>query len=193
MPIQASVGPHPALPRKRCFPTLGISSHIQENQRHSRLGQPSWHIVCRVLEVEVKSTLEQSPQEPGFNGMHVLVVEDDEDLRSLIYVGLLLQGMSGDAAADGLEGLKYALERKYDVVISDIRLPGLGGIDLARRICKQDGHPKIVLLTAFANPQMIKDGIAAGACRVLSKPIGLKVLAQVVYEVVGQSPQAYES
>lgn len=125
--------------------------------------------------------------------MHVLVVEDDADLRSLIYVGLLLQGMSGDAAADGLEGLKYALERRYDVVISDIRLPGLGGIELARRISEKEGHPKIVLLTAYANPQVVKDGVAAGACRVLSKPIGLKALAQVVLEVVGQSPQAHES
>src|SRR5688572_11246322 len=109
--------------------------------------------------------------------MNVLVVEDDADLRSLLYVGLLLQGMSGDAAADGLEGLKYALERKYDVVISDIRLPGIGGIELTRRICEKDDHPKIVLLTAFANAQIVKDGIAAGACRVLSKPIGLKALA----------------
>lgn len=138
-------------------------------------------------------TSEQFLQRSRFNGMHILVVEDDADLRSLIYVGLLLQGMSGDAAADGLEGLKYALERKYDVVISDIRLPGLGGIDLARRISEKEGHPKIILLTAYANPQMVRDGVAAGACRVLSKPIGLKALAQVIQEVVGQSPQACES
>ena len=133
--------------------------------------------------MEVMSTSELPLRKSRFNGMHVLVVEDDADLRSLIYVGLLLQGMSGDAAADGLEGLKYALERKYDVVISDIRLPGLGGIDLARRICKMERHPKVILLTAYANPQMVKDGVAAGACRVLSKPIGLKALAQAVLEL----------
>jgi DNA-binding response OmpR family regulator len=128
-----------------------------------------------------------------FNGTHVLVVEDDADLRSLIYLGLLLQGMSGDAAEDGLEGLKYVVERKYDVVISDIRLPGLSGFDLARRICEKDNPPKVILLTAYANPQMIKDGVAAGACRVLSKPIGLKALARVVQEVAGRSPEPHES
>lgn len=52
----------------------------------------------------------------------MLVVEDDPDMRALLYDSLLLQGMSGDVAADGLEGLKLALERSFDVVVSDTRL-----------------------------------------------------------------------
>ena len=43
-------------------------------------------------------------------------------MRALLYDSLLLQGMSGDVAADGLEGLKLALERSFDVVVSDTRL-----------------------------------------------------------------------
>ena len=131
-----------------------------------------------------------SQQQPRLESVRVLVVEDDPDMRALLYDSLLLQGMSGDVAADGLEGLKLALERSFDVVVSDIRLPGIGGIDLARRISHLKSAPKVILVTAFASEQVLKDAQAAGACRVLAKPIGLKVLAQNIYEVVGRNPSS---
>lgn len=128
------------------------------------------------------------PEQSRPGNIHVLVVEDDLDMRALVYDGLLLQGMTGDSAADGIGGLKLALAKKYDVVISDIQLPGLGGIDLARTILKAESAPKVILVTAYATPEVMKHAYAAGACRVLSKPVGLRALASVVHEVVGRSP-----
>jgi two-component system, NtrC family, response regulator PilR len=118
--------------------------------------------------------------------IRVLIVEDDPDLRSAIFLGLLLQGMTGDAAADGVEGLRFVLEKKYDVVISDVRLPRFSGIELARRIQERRAAPKVVLLTAHPTPEVLKDAAAAGVSRILSKPLGLKVLARVVHELVDE-------
>ena len=84
----------------------------------ARLGS-SWHNICRLKDVIAIPLASQ--QQPRLESVRVLVVEDDPDMRALLYDSLLLQGMSGDVAADGLEGLKLALERSFDVVVSDTR------------------------------------------------------------------------
>lgn len=128
-----------------------------------------------------------APHQSPIDGIRVLVVEDDPDLRSLMFLGLLLQGMIGDAAADGLEGLKLAMQRRYDVLICDIRMPGLSGIELTRKLRERKLAPKVILVSAHLSPEMVQRATDAGACRVLLKPLGLRALAQVVYGVVNQS------
>jgi DNA-binding response OmpR family regulator len=121
---------------------------------------------------------------PLFEDIRVLVVEDDPDLRAVVFLGLLLQGMCGDAAADGSEALQLASNRGYDVVISDIRLPGVSGIELAQRIRRWKSAPKVILVTCHRSPAVVESALEAGASRVLTKPVGLKTLAETILAVL---------
>jgi DNA-binding response OmpR family regulator len=127
-------------------------------------------------------------KEAPFEDLRFLVVEDDPELRSSLYLGLLLQGMTGDTAADGKGGLNLAMKRTYDVILTDFHLPGINGIELIQKIPRRRGTPRIILMSSCSDPQVTEGAMAAGACRVLSKPIRLKALVKVVHEVVRNEP-----
>ena len=121
----------------------------------------------------------------GPNPLSVLLVEDEGDLRGIIRDVLVMQGCSVDTAANGSDALLHILGQEYHVVISDIRLPKVDGLELTRLLSRRIHSPRIILMTAFPNPEMIRDGYAAGATHVLSKPVSLTALARLVGELGG--------
>lgn len=124
---------------------------------------------------------EADSSEPG---TRVLVIEDDPDLRSCIVECLSIHGFRPTNASDGLEGLRMALEEPFAVIVSDVRLPGLSGIDLTRRIARSGRTSKVILMTAFADPQTLKEGLDSGALLVISKPVSMRRLASLVREAL---------
>ncbi|HLG43746.1 MAG TPA: response regulator [Nitrospirales bacterium] len=123
----------------------------------------------------------KSPKSGGrAGGFRILVVEDDPDMRDLIRDSLTGAGFMVDSSGDGGDGVKLASEHPYDVVVSDVRLPGLNGIDLARALVMKEEPPTIILITAYPDSQTVRNGYAAGAKHVLSKPISLRKLIQLV-------------
>lgn len=110
----------------------------------------------------------------------VLLVEDENDLREAIREVLSAQGCRVDAAASGTEALRHVLAREYHIVISDIRLPGMNGLELTRLLSRRIHSPQIILITAFPGPDTQKDAYSAGATHFLPKPISLAGLANLV-------------
>jgi len=87
-----------------------------------------------------------------FTGKNVLVVDDEPDLREILRDELEFAGATLSEAANGLEALGMAKEKKFDAIISDIRMPGGDGMTLARQIKSQDGPtPVLFLVTGFAD------------------------------------------
>jgi len=113
--------------------------------------------------------------------IRVLVVEDDMDMRGNIRDGLSLLGFSVMTAADGLEGARLAVENEFEVVVSDIRLPGLSGTDLSRKINGGPRPPKVILITAYPGVETVQEASLSGAVHFLSKPLSIRVLAQAVH------------
>lgn len=101
----------------------------------------------------------------------VLVVEDNEDMRHF-----LRRGLKGRyrvlVAPDGAEGLKMAIDEVPDLIISDVIMPRMTGIELAKRIKDDDrtNHIPIILLTARAEGKSRKEGLQTGADAYLAKP-----------------------
>jgi DNA-binding response OmpR family regulator len=119
----------------------------------------------------------------GRAALSILVVEDDEALRGSIRDVLSAQGFWVDVAASGSEALRHVLVRKYHIVISDLSVPKVDGIELARLLSRRIDSPRIILTSGNPDPGWVKVALDAGASRVVSKPLDLTSLIGVVEEL----------
>ncbi|SFK90920.1 two component transcriptional regulator, winged helix family [Nitrosomonas aestuarii] len=110
--------------------------------------------------------------------MNILIVEDIQDIAASIYDYLETSGYTIDAASDGITGLHLAATKDYDVIILDLGLPGIDGVDLCRRL-RQDAQRTvpILMLTARNSLEQKLEGFKSGADDYLVKPFALKELA----------------
>ena len=101
----------------------------------------------------------------------VLLVEDEMFVRELYERELKKEGLEVRTAVDGLSGLQAAQEEKADLILLDIMMPGMNGIDVLRRL-KQDPNTRdipIVLLTNLGQESIIKQALGLGASGYLMK------------------------
>ncbi|QTE39742.1 response regulator transcription factor [Mucilaginibacter gossypii] len=108
--------------------------------------------------------------------MKILIIEDEVRIASLVQQGLEEQGHQTVIAHDGLNGKKLALQKDYDLVISDIILPGLNGIEVCREIRSAKPDMAVILLTALGTTDDKVDGFDAGADDYLVKPFDFREL-----------------
>lgn len=109
----------------------------------------------------------------------ILVVDDDQDLLKLVATGLREEGYTVLTAADAHQALKLAYQEHPDLVILDIMLPGMDGIEVCRRLRELTDVP-IIMLTAMSREQDVVRGLAAGADDYVTKPFGMaELLARV--------------
>ncbi|MDB5149238.1 MAG: DNA-binding response regulator, OmpR family, contains and winged-helix domain [Mucilaginibacter sp.] len=106
----------------------------------------------------------------------ILIIEDDVRIATLVQQGLEEQGHLTAIAYDGLTGKKLALQNDYDLVISDIVLPGLNGIEVCSDIRRIKPDLPIILLTALGTTDDKVDGFDAGADDYLVKPFDFREL-----------------
>ncbi len=111
--------------------------------------------------------------------MRILVVDDDPEILSVVRRGLAYEGYTIDTAADGTEALTKAREREPDLVILDIMMPGIDGIEVAKRL-RQGGDIPILMLTAKGTVADKVAGLESGADDYLVKPFAFdELLARV--------------
>jgi DNA-binding response OmpR family regulator len=108
--------------------------------------------------------------------IQLLLVEDDQRIAALIKQGLEEQGFEVTVAYDGLMGKKLATSRQYNIIITDIILPQLNGIDLCREIRNIRPDVPIIMLTALGTTDDKVEGFDAGADDYLVKPFELREL-----------------
>src|SRR5690606_37436292 len=112
--------------------------------------------------------------------MRILIVEDYAPLRSSTVKGLREAGFAVDEAGDGEEGLWYARSNPYDVIILDIMLPKLDGLEILRRLRDAGNTSHVLLLTARDALGDRVGGLNAGADDYLVKPFAFdELLARV--------------
>lgn len=105
----------------------------------------------------------------------ILIVDDDQDARELIGQVLVEAGYAVEVAGDGLEAIAKMPRALPDLVLTDLRMPGMHGIDLAQRIRSQSDVP-VVLTTGMETFDLCTDSEAYGAVACLTKPINLEEL-----------------
>ena len=110
----------------------------------------------------------------------VLVVDDDESLRRVTQVQLEQAGCDTKVAADGAEALALLQTSPQDLVITDLKMPGMSGLDLLRRIRSEYPDTVVVMITAFGAVDTAVDAMKAGAYDYITKPIHADELELVV-------------
>jgi DNA-binding NtrC family response regulator len=105
----------------------------------------------------------------------ILIVDDDQDARELIGEVLVEAGYTVEVAGDGFEAMAKLPRALPDLVLTDLRMPGMHGVDLAQRIRKQHDVP-VVLTTGMESFDLCTDASAYGAVACLPKPINLEDL-----------------
>jgi DNA-binding response OmpR family regulator len=103
----------------------------------------------------------------------VLLIEDDPSIVAGLELNLALEGYEVVSAADGESGLKVARERPPDVVLLDIMLPGMNGLEVLRRLRKTDADVPVLILTARGEEADKVLGLQLGADDYISKPFSL--------------------
>lgn len=106
----------------------------------------------------------------------ILVIDDDPAVRSLLKRGLTYEGFAVDAADSGEAGLSLAREQPPDLVILDIMMPGIDGIEVLRRLRMVDAQLPVLLLTAKDAPKDQVAGLETGADDYVVKPFTFEVL-----------------
>ena len=118
--------------------------------------------------------------------MKVLLVDDTRTLLSLIQVYLMGWGMEFVEAKDGIEGLAKAKAARPDLVISDVRMPGMDGFELTAAIRSDaDLHQTpVVLLTSLNDDASRRKGKLVGATAFLTKPVSVEDLRKTVGDIL---------
>ena len=108
-------------------------------------------------------------------GAHILVVEDEEKLARFVELELLHEGYEVTKSGDGREALELAQNNKFDLILLDIMLPGLNGLEVLRRLGKNYVTP-VILLTARDAVMDKVAGLDAGAADYITKPFAIEEL-----------------
>lgn len=116
----------------------------------------------------------------------ILFVDDDASLRTVVSIALSRDGHAVDTAVDGLDALKKFSAKPYDIVIQDVRMPGMNGLELLERLKEINPDIPVVVMTAFSTWDVAVDAMRLGAFDYIKKPFDnddLRVLARraIVY------------
>lgn len=114
---------------------------------------------------------------------HILVIEDDPDIRELLAYNLAREGFELTLCNNGRDGLDKALTLKVDLIILDLMLPQLSGIEVCKKIRENSERRSIpiIMLTAKSEETDIVYGLGVGADDYMIKPFGVKELVARIY------------
>lgn len=117
--------------------------------------------------------------------MNILLIEDEQSVSSFIKRGLEEQGNTVVQAFDGIIGLKLACQDEFDVIILDVVMPGMNGIEVCDKLKNQEGiTTPILMLTALGTTDDIVTGLETGADDYLPKPFKFKELLARIQALV---------
>ncbi|MDI9863354.1 MULTISPECIES: response regulator transcription factor [Flectobacillus] len=128
--------------------------------------------------------------------MDILVIEDDLRVSELIKRGLEEQGFSATVAYDGVMGKKLALQHPYELIITDIILPKMDGLELCKQLREANLEIPIIMLTALGTTDDKLEGFDAGADDYLVKPFEIRELMariRVLLKRQSKTPQTYSN
>jgi two-component system, cell cycle response regulator CpdR len=106
----------------------------------------------------------------------ILLAEDDDQLRLFLSRGLQRAGHVVDAMSDGTAALQLAEKENFDLLLADVVMPGLDGIELARQVGTLQPGIRIMFITGFAAVVMREEELTPNRPRVLAKPFHLRHL-----------------
>ena len=116
--------------------------------------------------------------------MRVLIIEDDEGMRSLLKDFLDEEGFDTDSVSNGSDAFRKIVKNPFDLIITDIRMPGLTGLDILPGIRRLRPEAPIIVITAFGSQEAYRRSFERGATGYLEKPIHMNKLRTLIHETI---------
>lgn len=114
----------------------------------------------------------------------VLVVDDEKNIRFTVVHALKSDNIVVESASSGVEGLRKYQERNYDLLLIDLRMPGMTGLEMLREIRKMDpASPPAVIITAYGLPEQLLEAASLGAIDYIRKPFSIRTIRSLVDEI----------
>jgi DNA-binding NtrC family response regulator len=110
----------------------------------------------------------------------ILVIEDKDSMREMLYKTLEAEGYEVETALDGEKGVEKAKEKKYDLVLSDLKLPQMDGIQVLSALKELDTDVSVILMTAYGTIEKAVEAMKEGAFDFLTKPFDTDHLSVLI-------------
>jgi DNA-binding NtrC family response regulator len=115
------------------------------------------------------------------NKIRMIIVDDDKEIRNILSIFLAEDGRSViDTAGTGEEAFSKYVDAPYDIVITDINMPGMNGIDLIRKIKRREDTVEFIIMTGYASVDTAIDAVRVGAFDYVLKPFKFDELKIVI-------------
>ena len=121
-----------------------------------------------------------------------LVIDDEQIVLDSVSQILIDDNYEVDVSLSGREGLDWAIERPYDIVLTDIRMPDIGGMRVLRDIKRVKSSLPVVIITGYATTKSAVQAMKLGAADYIEKPFEPEQLLDAVARALGISPEAEE-
>ena len=110
----------------------------------------------------------------------ILIVDDESTMRSLLEKILAREGYQMYTASNGVAALEHLSERKFDIIISDMKMPEMGGFELLKHIKREYPGVGVIIMTAYGDTYTVKDALLLGADEYITKPFKSYEISLVV-------------
>ena len=114
----------------------------------------------------------------------VLLVDDEDRFRATTTATLKRRGFEVHAASSGEEAIEELQEKDIDVVVLDIKMPGMNGVETLQAIQQLNPQATCVMITGFASSDLVDESLSSGALMCLSKPFGIREIEDVVSSIL---------
>jgi DNA-binding NtrC family response regulator len=118
--------------------------------------------------------------------MRILIVDDEDSLLMTLVANLELEGFEVVGAENALRALELLRRETFDLILTDIRMPGMNGVELFRNIRSQNPAMPVILMTGFAVESLVDEAILEGAFAVLPKPFDIEHAIAVLSRAVSR-------
>jgi DNA-binding NtrC family response regulator len=127
---------------------------------------------------------EPSRSTPAQAGRRLLIVDDEQGIRKLLSMAFTLAGYQVRVAESGIEAAAICASERFDVLLSDVRMPGMNGHELVQLVSTHDRDIRCVLMSGYDDTQCHGCGLTSQQCTLLSKPFSPAMAVSLVNQVL---------
>lgn len=165
---------------------LGRGSTFQLNIPYGDISDVEWSDDV-LLNISPSAEPAETQNLSDLNNKRILIVEDSEDNQDIFKFFLKSAGAVTDLADNGVAAIRKVRENDYDLILMDIQLPQMDGLEATRRLRKEGYSKPIIALTAHASPEEKTNSLDSGCIGLITKPVSQDTLAKQILAILNDS------
>ncbi|NLV22638.1 MAG: response regulator [Syntrophomonadaceae bacterium] len=116
----------------------------------------------------------------------ILIVDDQKGVRRLLEELFKKEGWDVKVASDGQEAINMVEERLPDIILMDVKMPNMNGLEASQIILQTHNHVPIIMMTAYGEIEVVKKALEAGVKKCITKPFDIIVLRDMVNNLISE-------